>query len=132
MHLIQLHLLSVKLNAMTFNIKACLLVLISILTVGFFSISAAQSKVNSIVVSDSLYHAEVSCGTCMFKMKGSGCDLAVKINGHCYVVKGAGIDDYGDAHAADGFCNAIRKAKVWGSFKEEVFVARKIELIKED
>jgi hypothetical protein len=132
MQLFQLHLLGVNLNAMDFNLKACLLVLISILTVGFFSISEAQIKANSIVVSDSLYHAEVSCGTCMFKMKGSGCDLAVKINGHCYVVQGTGIDDYGDAHAANGFCNAIRKARVWGSFKKEVFVAQKIELIKED
>ena len=58
MQLFQLHLLSVNLNAMDFNLKACLLVLISILTVGFFSISDAQIKANSIVVPDSLYNAE--------------------------------------------------------------------------
>jgi hypothetical protein len=132
MQLIQLHLLLVNFNIMTLNLKGNLLALILILAGGFFSTCTAQKKDNPIVVSDSLYHAEVSCGTCMFKMKGSGCNLAVKINGLCYFIEGAGIDDYGDAHAADGFCNAIRKARVWGIFNKSVFVAQKIELIKED
>jgi hypothetical protein len=88
-------------------------------------ISSVESK------SDSLYQGEVSCGTCMFKMKGNGCQLAVKINEKFYFVEGSGIDDFGDAHAKDGFCNAIRKAEMKGEFKKEVFVAKKITLSKD-
>ena len=57
------------------------------------------------------YRCKVSCGTCMFHMEGKGCKLAVKIDTTYYFVEGAGIDDFGDAHATDGFCNAIKKAK---------------------
>lgn len=95
------------------------------------SVSLAQknSSVDSTIYP--LYHGEVSCGTCMFKMKGEGCKLAVKINEQFYFVDGAGIDDFGDAHAKDGFCNAIRKAEMKGEFKKEVFVAKKITLSKD-
>src|SRR5689334_6072103 len=58
---------------------------------------------------------EASCGECQLGMEGDGCDLAVRIDGKAYFVSGAKMGDYGDAHAADGFCNAIRKARVTGS-----------------
>lgn len=57
---------------------------------------------------------EVSCGECQFKMEGKSCDLAVRINGKSYFVDGTNIDEHGDAHAKDGFCEAIKKAEVQG------------------
>jgi len=63
------------------------------------------------------YHnieVEASCGQCMFKMEGSGCDLAVKIENSYYYVAGTAIDDHGDAHANDGFCKAIKKVTISG------------------
>jgi len=97
----------------------------------FTTESFAQNKSSTEIKSDSLYQCEVSCGTCMFKMKGAGCKLAVKINQQYYFVEGAGIDDFGDAHADDGFCNAIRKATIMGEIKKDVFVAKKITLSKD-
>lgn len=75
---------------------------------------------------------DAACGTCMFKMKGSGCVLAVKHEGKSYFVTGTDIDDHGDAHDKDGFCNAIRKAKVQGSVVGDKFAVTYFELIKTD
>lgn len=61
-----------------------------------------------------IYAAELSCGQCNFKMKGKTCDLAVRFGDKAHFVDGINIDSLGDAHANDGFCNAIRKAKVQG------------------
>jgi uncharacterized protein YuzB (UPF0349 family) len=63
---------------------------------------------------DSLQVVEASCGQCQFNLSGKGCDLAVRIDGKAFYVDGTKIDDHGDAHAADGFCSAIRKALVKG------------------
>jgi hypothetical protein len=57
---------------------------------------------------------EAACGQCQFGLKGEGCELAIRVNGKDYFVDGTGIDDHGDAHASDGFCNKIRKARVQG------------------
>ncbi len=76
------------------------------------------------------YKLEASCGTCMFKMKGIGCTLAVKYNDTCYYVTGTDIDDHGDAHDKAGFCNAIRKAKVQGTVKDGKFAVTFFELLK--
>jgi hypothetical protein len=73
--------------------------------------------------------AEASCGMCKFGMKGSDCALAVRIDGKSYYVDGADIDHYGDAHAADGFCNAIRKAKVQGEVIDGRFKASYFKLV---
>ena len=51
---------------------------------------------------------EASCGQCMFAM-----------------------DDFGDAHAEDGFCNFIRKAKVKGHVEESIFVVSSFELLSD-
>jgi len=71
---------------------------------------------------------EASCGQCQFKMAGKGCTLAVRINGKSYFVDKAKIDDFGDAHAKEGFCNAIRKAKVQGEIVGDKFVVSYFEL----
>ncbi len=72
---------------------------------------------------------EVSCGQCQFGMKSKGCDLAVRLDGKTYFVDGAKLDAFGDAHAEDGFCNAVRKAEVIGEVKEGRFVATYFKLL---
>jgi hypothetical protein len=72
---------------------------------------------------------EAACGECQFKMPGKGCDLAVRIDGKSYFVDGFHMDQLGDAHAADGMCNAIRQARVTGQFKDGRFVASAFELL---
>lgn len=77
-----------------------------------------------------ILQVEASCGQCQFKMTGKGCTLAVRIDGKSYFVDKAKIDDFGDAHSAMGFCNAIRKAKVQGDIVDGKFVATYFELIE--
>jgi Family of unknown function (DUF6370) len=73
---------------------------------------------------------EVSCGQCQFGMtEKKGCDLAVRIDGKSYFVEGTKIDDHGDAHAHDGFCEAIRKAEVVGEIKGNRFVVSSFKLL---
>lgn len=72
---------------------------------------------------------ELSCGECQFGLEGDGCDLAIRIDGTAMYVDGSGIDDHGDAHAADGLCNAIRRARVTGTIQKGRFVAEEIELL---
>lgn len=102
-------------------------IILLLLTLGSLSINAQEKKrelKNQIV--------EASCGQCNFGMTSKkGCDLAVKVDGHTYFVEGTKIDQHGDAHAHDGFCNAVRKAKVSGEIKEDKFVATKFALVDE-
>jgi len=72
---------------------------------------------------------EAACGECMFGLAGIGCDLAVRIDGQAYFVDGASIDDYGDAHGADGFCKAIRQARVEGEVLDGRFQVSFFELL---
>lgn len=72
---------------------------------------------------------EASCGQCQFGMKGKGCDLAVRIDGKSYWVEGTDIHSHGDAHGKDGFCNAIRKAKVEGKIEKDRFKATSFVLL---
>jgi hypothetical protein len=74
---------------------------------------------------------EASCGECQFGMKGKSCDLAVRIDGKSYFVDGTKIDQHGDAHAKDGFCNAIRKASVTGAIVGNRFEATSFTLIED-
>ena len=76
------------------------------------------------------YEVQATCGTCMFKMEGKGCLLAIKFKGKNYFVDGTDLDDHGDAHAADGFCMAVRKARVQGKVENGFFVATYFELLK--
>jgi Family of unknown function (DUF6370) len=72
---------------------------------------------------------EASCGQCQFGLKEKGCDLAIRYDSKAYYALGTTIDDHGDAHAKDGFCNAIRKAKVSGTVKNGKFLVKKFELL---
>jgi hypothetical protein len=74
---------------------------------------------------------EVSCGECQFGMKGKGCDIAIRIDGKSYFADGIKIDDYGDAHAKDGFCEAVREAKVTGEIINNRFKVTSFTLLPE-
>gem|GEM_PF-5809930 len=49
--------------------------------------------------------------------------------GKAYFVTGTSIDKHGDAHAKDGFCNVVRKAKVTGDVVDNNFVATSFVLL---
>ena len=72
---------------------------------------------------------EAACGQCQFGMAAPGCDLAVRIDGKPYFVDGTGIDDHGNSHADDGFCNAVRDAKVTGRIEDGRFKSRAFALM---
>ena len=72
---------------------------------------------------------EVSCGQCQFKMEGKGCDLAIRVDNKAYYVDGTKIDQHGDAHAKDGFCETIRKAEVKGAVVEDRFKVTYFKLL---
>lgn len=100
-----------------------------------FSVLLANGQNNnrSISVSDStkkIQVVEASCGECQFKLEGKGCHLAVRIDGKSYFVDGTSIDEHGDAHAADGFCEAIKKAEVQGAIVNNRFKATYFKLVK--
>jgi hypothetical protein len=107
--------------------------LLSLLCLVFFISANAQTKVSKISVADStkkIQVVEASCGECQFHLQGKGCDLAVRINGKAYFVDGTSIDEHGDAHAKDGFCEAIRKAEVQGEIVNNRFKATYFKLVK--
>lgn len=72
---------------------------------------------------------DAACGQCQFEMPGSGCDLAVRIDGRAHFVRGSGIDEHGDAHGPHGLCNAVRQARVEGRVDGELFVATQFALL---
>lgn len=74
---------------------------------------------------------EVSCGKCKLGLPGKSCDMAVRIDDKAYYVDGAEIDSFGDAHAHDGMCNAIRKAEVQGELVDNRFKITYIKLLPE-
>ena len=74
---------------------------------------------------------EAACGQCQLGItEKSGCDLAIRIDGKSYFVDGTSIHDHGDAHAADGFCAAIRKANVKGEIIDGRFKTESFTVIK--
>ena len=100
---------------------------LSIILLLFFAVFS------NVQAQDSTQIVEASCGQCNFGMKGKACcDLAVRIEGVSYFVDGAKIDKFGDAHAKDGFCNAIRKAKVSGKIKKNRFIASSFTLLPQE
>ena len=72
---------------------------------------------------------EAACGECKFGLKGDDCDLAIRVNAQSYFVDGVAADALGDAHARDGICETIRKARVTGEVKGGRFVATSFELL---
>ena len=73
---------------------------------------------------------DASCARCQFNKEDDECLLAVEINSEIYYVDGTTIDDHGDAHGSDGFCNVIRKAHVEGVVDGNKFLLEKFSLLK--
>ncbi|MEP7255705.1 MAG: DUF6370 family protein [Ferruginibacter sp.] len=100
----------------------------------FISIALGQTTRSATALPDpnkKIRVAEISCGKCKFGLAGKTCDLAVRIDGKAYYVDGADIDSFGDAHAQDGFCNAIRKAEVQGEIVDNRFKLTYAKLLPE-
>lgn len=93
----------------------------------FFSF-AQQAPQKQINLKDQV--VEASCGTCNFGIQGKKCELAVKIDGQAYFVDGTTIKDHGDEHGKNGFCNALKKAKVSGSIVDGRFRSTSFSLVK--
>lgn len=89
-----------------------------------------NKKINQPDPTKKIMVVETACGQCRLGLPGKSCDLAVRINGKAYFIDGTSIDDHGDAHAKDGFCNAIRKAEVQGEIVNNRFKATYFKLIK--
>ncbi len=83
--------------------------------IGLLLATATNAQLRSVPDSaKKVMTVEASCGTCNLGLKAKGCSLAVRIEGKAYFVDGTTIDDHGDAHGEDGFCEVIRKAEVQG------------------
>lgn len=103
--------------------------IVTLLFILTFSLGFAQDKKET----PKTKIVEASCGQCQFGMKSkSGCDLAVRMDGKSYFVEGTKLDDHGDAHAADGFCSAIRKAEVSGEIVNGKYVATTFKLLPQE
>lgn len=100
--------------------------------ISFFALAAqSQDKIAKVSQPDpnkKIQVVEASCGECQFHMTGKGCNLAVRIKGKSYFVDGTSIDEHGDAHSSDGFCEAIRKADVQGEIVNNRFKATYFKL----
>lgn len=75
---------------------------------------------------------ETACGECKLGLPGKTCDLAIRIDGKSYFVDGTKIGNYGDAHAKDGFCEAVRQAAVQGKIVGNRFKATYFKLLPDD
>ncbi len=107
-------------------------ILTTLLCIGIGTMSVfAQEKTGKTQKPDpqkKILIVDAACGECQLGLKGESCDLAIRINGKAYFVDGTNIDDHGDAHAKDGFCHAIRKAKVQGEIVNGRFKASYFQL----
>lgn len=93
------------------------------------SLFAQEKKQSTPDKNQLIQTVEAACGQCKLGLPGKTCDLAVRLDGKAYFVDGIHIDSLGDAHAKDGFCNAIRKAKVQGKVVKDRFVATYFVLV---
>ena len=110
----------------------------AIFTVLFFSFIAStafsqktETKVTMPDAAKPIQVVEVSCGKCKLGLPGKSCDMAVRTGGKAYYADGADIDNFGDAHAHDGMCNAIRQAEVQGELVDNRFKISYIKLLPE-
>ncbi len=87
-----------------------------------FSADTPGMRVNLVV--------DASCAKCQFNKADDECLLAVEIHSEIYYVNGTTIDDHGDSHGSDGFCNIIRKAHVEGVVDGNKFLLEKFSLLK--
>ncbi len=98
-------------------------------SLSFFASAQQKDVAKQIDPTKKVMVVDAACGQCRFGLKGKSCDLAVRYDGKAFFVDGSSIDENGDAHADDGFCNATRKAKMQGAIEKDRFVATYFELI---
>ncbi len=91
------------------------------------AVTDSANTSDDLVLKDQI--VEASCGQCQFGMDGDGCDLAIRYQGQAWFVEGTSIDEHGNAHADDGFCNAIRMARVTGKLEGDRFLVESFELV---
>ena len=103
---------------------------LSLFALSSFS-QSTYSKTSVPDASKEIQVVEVSCGKCKLGLPGKSCAMAVRINNKAYYIDGVDIDNYGDAHADDGMCNAIRKAEVQGELVDNRFKISYIKLLPE-
>ncbi len=108
--------------------KTFLLVICCFLFAAGFAQSKDSSKLDK---NKPLLTVDASCGQCQLGLPGASCDLAVRIDGKAYFVDGSSIDKHGDAHADDGFCNAVLKAHVQGQIVDGRFKLTYFKLLPE-
>lgn len=94
----------------------------------FFKAQLHKSAISTRDMDQPVQLVEAACGMCQFGLTGTDCALAVRIDGKAHYVDGTDIDSHGDAHATDGFCNAIRKVEVQGKLVNEKFIATYFKL----
>ena len=112
------------------KILPLLFVLGSSVTVGVAQAQTAPAAETATVKTDTLL-LEAGCGQCRLGLPGKGCDLAVRFECKAYFVAGTSIDAHGDAHARDGFCNAVRQARVQGAVVDNRFKVSYFKLVPE-
>ena len=109
---------------------------IAILTLCVFGISGVgQKTLQDLSTPDlrkTITQAKAACGSCMFGMAGKSCELAVRIKNKSYYVDSVHIDTFGSSHAADGFCNAVRKAEIQGEVVNNRFQLTYMKLESSD
>lgn len=109
--------------------------LLLLLLTGALTISAAQAQVQTTAAAPApqkdVRVVQAACGQCQLDLPGKSCDLAVRFDGKAYFVDGTTIDSHGDAHAKDGFCQAIRRAEVQGEVVDNRFKATYFRLLPE-
>ena len=110
------------------KILPLLFVLGSSVTVGVAQAQTAPAAKTATVKTDTLL-LETGCGQCRLGLPSKGCDLAVRFEGKAYFVAGTSIDAHGDAHARDGFCNAVRQARVQGAVVDNQFKVSYFKLV---
>lgn len=102
-------------------------IIILLLLIANFGSAQTKTKKNTKNLKPQML--EISCGQCQFGLKQPGCTLAVKIGKKAFFVKGKFIDDFGDAHATQGLCNAVLKAEVTGVLNNDIFEAAEINIL---
>ena len=105
-----------------------IVLVIALLTVNMVS-AQQKSPVSKPDPAKKIQVVEASCGECQFKMEGKGCHLAVRVDGKSWFVDGTSIDEHGDAHGENGFCEAVRKAEVQGEIVKDRFVVTYFKLL---
>jgi hypothetical protein len=107
------------------------LLIIGLLLTAFVSGCGPKPATTEVLKLEGPTIVEAACGQCQLGLKGKkGCDLAIRHEGTSYFVDGFKMTDLGgDAHASDGLCAVVRKAKVTGQIANGRFAASTFELL---